>query len=286
MRGLCALASLCLMGLAGGCVTPAGAPVVVAPDVDKVVAEQPVESPRKGTARLWREFSVGSQGRGTRRVGAIDIAGNVGTVAVDDKVLHGLVYEVQDWHEYGYVLYDVLAVDAAGYYVVYLYCRDGKLTDIYWESFWDDLEYEKAVGTCVRETTPTESEVTFGPVEVPEGLVAGYVVDSERLAVGADGIGHMDLLGRRYDVYAFSHVGCAECKAGDLNGWDELHVMLDLPGEDCFGILYLYGNGTQGERVQFGYGFCTNPIKDLPSTVFDAPWQRHDPTRQPAIQGQ
>lgn len=257
------------------------------PVADRTVAEQPVEvAPDPGPTRLWREFNVSSQGRGTRRIGDVQIIGNTGTIAVDDKELRGFVYEVQDWKEYGYVLYDVLAVDDEGYYIFYLYCREDALTDIYWESHWDDLEYEKATGACSRIQKPAESHVDFGPVKAPEGLVGGYTIDSPRLALSDDGTGHVDLLGRRYDVYAFSYVGCAECNAGAMKGWDELHVMLDTPTEDCFAILYLFGDGVSGDSVQLGYGFCTTPVKDLPSTVFPARWSAAVKQPQPSNPGQ
>jgi hypothetical protein len=271
----------CVALLLGACVGPQAVTQTVVPAPDTAVVEKPVEAVSPGPTRLWRNFNVGSEGRGTRRVGAVSVAGNVGTVMVDDKELQGFVYEVQDWAEYGYVLYDVLAVDESGYYVFYLYCRDDKLTDIYWESYWDDLEYEKAVGTCSRTQTPTEAHVSFGPVKIPDGLVAGYTIDSKRLSLAADGTGSVELLGNRYDIYAFSYVGCAECNAGQQRGWEELHVLLDTPDEDCFAILYLFGDENGGDRVQLGYGFCTVPVKDLPSTVFPAPWKRLPATQPP-----
>lgn len=277
--------ALALTGCATTNSTQTDTPPEVAARPAVEVEPAAVDAPAPGV-RLWRDFRVGSEGRGTRRIGPVSIADNTGSVEVDGKVLEGFVYEVQDWKEYGYVLYDVLAVDNAGYYVLYLYCRDGKLTDVYWESFWDDLEYEKAVGTCSRVVEATESEVRFDPVKVPGGLVEGYTIDSNRLSLAEDGTGSVQLLGRRYDIHAFSFVGCAECNSGSLRGWDELHVMLDTEDEDCFAILYLFGDGKSGDKVQLGYGFCTEPVKDLPSTVFPARWERVDPTSQPANPGQ
>ena len=278
------LPTLLALALAG-CATTTEGPVIptaLAP-AEVVVDEAGARKTPSATTRLVREFDTSATGSGSRRIGRVDVQRNAGTIEVDGREIKGFIYDVQDWDEYGYVLYDFLAVDAGQYYVLYLYCRDGALTDIYWESFADDLQYEKMFGACSRLQETTESQVSWDPVSSPrEGLVVGYEIEGDNLHLGADGRGTLTLMDHDYEIHAFSYVGCGDCLSDGRVGWEELHIMMDMPDEDCFGILYLYGKANSpypGQTVQLGYGFCTNPVKDLPNTMFTAVWSHTEPSQ-------
>ncbi len=253
-----------------------------------LVGAQAAERPNKGANRLRAEegveirrlFTANASGLGSTRLGRVEVKGNVAEIEIDGKPVRGFVYTTQDWVEYGYTLLDVIVTEGGAYTVLYLYCRGDQLTDVYWESYSDSLQYEKLSGSCALIDDPSSTRFTFEPVGLPPGeLVKGYTVQGPNIAFNPDGTGTITIMDTTFSVRAFSFVGCTDCVTAQRRGWEELHVHMTADGQECFGVLYLYGAASaqglpvDGQAAQLGYGFCTRPrVKDLPNTLLQASW--------------
>ena len=284
--GLLALALISLLSQPGCATTQADCkePAVLAPaevDAELGARKRANIDKRRAGPPLGRPFRASATGQGLLRLGQIEVVDNKAAIEIDGHKGQGFVYTTQDWQEYGYTLLDVIITEGGAYTVLYLYCRAGKLTDVYWESYDDDLQYEKLSGTCKLDPQITRTEHTFERVKPPiGGLVQGFTVKGPNIAMESSGEGTLTLMNTTYNVRAFSFVGCTDCVNAQRKGWEELHVWLGAEDQDCFGVLYLYSDAAAqglpmgGQAAQLGYGFCTHPVKDLPNTLFRATWTR------------
>lgn len=233
--------------------------------------EVPTVDPTDGTFTF--DPRVGLSGMGSLHVGGIDVVDGFGTVVVDGESLPVLVHHEQPFGEW--TLYQALAVAPNGWTLLWFYCRDGALTDVYLESTAGlQLEYETARGVCAIEPGPVEVAVQFPATElavVYNGDV--FAIDGPELSVADGQLGTATIAGQDWVVAPFETVDCTSC-GGD--GWFEVHTVLwDPLGERaCFSILYLRGPAATGDSVQITYAIALPDLDDpIGNVVLDAQWQ-------------
>ncbi len=221
-------------------------------------------------------FSIGIEGRGAGRYGAVTIASGSGSVEIDGEHLPLGVYEQQEWEAFGYTLYQALAVADDALTVLWFYCRDGALTDI-WAEGTDGslLERVPATGTCAESPAASTVNVSFGAVDMPiPPLLDGFTVIGPDVGIEGASPGFLRVGGTELDVYVFSHVDCTvEC--GEA-GWHELHALFwDAERRWlCFGIFYLFLDDRQ---PQLAYAFSLPSLQapfgaqTLPDTTWSGP---------------
>lgn len=165
-----------------------------------------------------------------------------GTVEIDGVQVPVSVYERQQWGQFGYTLYQALAVEADRLHVLWFYCRDGALTDVWIESTdGNHLVVESASGSCTESDAPSEVTSSFPAVEmeVPP-LVGGFTLTGPDVEIDGAQPGLVRVGGSEFDVYVFGHVDCTQdC---GTPGWHELHALV-WDGDAqwlCVGIFYLF----------------------------------------------
>ncbi len=231
----------------------------------------PTVEPTDGTFTF--DPRVGIAGMGSLLVGEIDLVDGFGTVVVDGESLPALVHHEQPFGEW--TLYQAIAVAPSGWTLLWFYCRDGELTDVYLESTsGQQLVPESTEGTCAIEPGPVEVAVQFPATELAVVYNGDpFAIDGPDLAVVDGELGSATIDGQSWIVAPFETVDCTACGGA---GWYEVHVVLwDPQGERaCFAILYLHGPGAEGDGVQIAYAIALPDLDDpIGNVVLDATWQ-------------
>ena len=188
------------------------------------------------------DFTIAIDGAGTGLVGAIDVTDGAGTVELDGRTVPVGVYERQDWSDFGYTLYQTVGVDADRWWILWFYCRDDRLTDVFFQgSAGPTLQSVVATGSCEGNASPSSVRVDFPRSNVEVGpLLDTFEVIGPEIEIPAGSPGVLRTSAATYDVWAFGHVDCTESCGAD--GWHEIHALVRDPttGDVCFSIFYLY----------------------------------------------
>lgn len=187
-------------------------------------------------------FTITIDGDGTGRVGDVAITGGSGTVVIDGATLPLGVYERQAWDAFGYTLFQALAVAPDQLSVLWFYCRDGALTDVWIETAnGPPMAHHPASGTCTESSSPSAVEVDFPALDMPHPmLVDGFELAGPNVEIVGAQPGSLRVASDEYEVYVFGLVDCTmEC--GDA-GWYELHALLWDGRRQAlsFAIFYLF----------------------------------------------
>ena len=217
----------------------------------------PTTEPTMGQIAL--PFWVDVTGSGSLSVGDIDLSGGWGTAVIEGEVLPLLAYERQPWPEQGYVLYQALAVASDRWYVVWLYCAGGQLTDLYIEgTAGPPLTPELASGVCEGGQGETVVDVDL-PGTTFALLYQGepFTVEGPDVSLSAGTLGSLFHDGVDYVAAPFETIDCSDCGMG---GWFELHMILwdAASSRACFSIAYLQ----EDEVVRFTYTVCLPDLSD------------------------
>lgn len=186
-------------------------------------------------------FGLSLNGNGTGFIGAVSVTDNAGTIAVDGSSLAIAFYEKQPWPEFGYTLYQGIAIGPTRWDVVWAYCNTGGSLAYIWHEGMTGapLDYLNATGTCADTAVTTSTTVAFPAVSFDTPVpVAGYTIDGAdiSLANGESGLLRFDGAWRAFVV--FERVDCTACGGA---GWHELHSVVwdESVGAAVFVILYL-----------------------------------------------
>lgn len=223
------------------------------------------------TSVLWeQEYSAEIEGSGDRRVTAVSVEGNTGTVRLDGEEIPVVVYLEFYWEYAGILTYTLLGVQEDRLSTFWAYCdNEGNLTQIWYEtSDGTPVAYTDASGACANRAEPSASLVEFPPLDLPiPKLLDGFSIEGSDLTWNGEEPGLMDLAGEAWLLYPYNLVDCTEI-CGDPGAW-ELHSLLWNPAtlEACFGIVYLWE--PPEEMVSLDLGLCL-PSLDTPGGVFDA----------------
>lgn len=175
-----------------------------------------------------------------------------------------LVYEEQPFGEW--TLYQSLAVAPDGWTVIWFYCSEGMLTDVYFETTTGlPLQYELASGTCDIVPGSSETEVSFPGTEF--ALIYNgedFSIDGADIAVIGGQLGTVVLDGIEHVLAPFETVDCADCGGA---GWFEVHAILWDPVavRACFAIFYLLPDA---DEVQMTYAMCLPDLVDPMGSIF------------------
>jgi hypothetical protein len=203
-------------------------------------------------------YSAAIQGSGSNVVGAVSIAGNVGSIQVSGVTYPTFIQENIPWTDKGYTLYQGLALDETHFFVYWVYCQTGKIASIYIEGVGDQtLENEVASGKCEATNEDTSFEVSVPEIQLrPIQPIKGFEIDGDGIYLSSTtGVGVLDLpsMGEKYAFEPFSRVDCSDCGKG---GWQELHAMFwnQSLSRVCFGIIYLENQDLS--EVSLDYSMC------------------------------
>ena len=206
--------------------TPPEMPPAIAVDATNVTTSLP--------------FGLTLDGSGAGIVGAVSVTDNVGVIAVEGTSLAVAFYEQQPWPEFGYTLYQGIAVGATRWDVVWAYCDDGGLAYVWHEGVnGPPLDYLAASGTCVDSGVQTSTSVAFPALLIATPPpVSGFTIDGADVVLGNGATGALRADGSWRAFVAFGSVDCTAC-GGD--GWHELHSVAwdEDTGSATFVILYL-----------------------------------------------
>lgn len=229
---------------------PAGAPYV---------NRNPGVTPRT-RGKLETNFELSISGEGGVRVGRVEVTHNTGQIEVHGKKHRVLAYYKTPVQE-GRDVFQAVAVSPTAWYIVWFYCLDGQLVDMFLQG---------TDGTTMRPDTGTGTcEVGPGPVVVDVDLpehelawpstpdVAAFSVNGEGVTIN-DGVGTIDVNGTPFAFAAMTGLDCRDgARCGSSRpGWWELHGMMRNreTDETCFTIGYL--TPSRPGRVSFQYTLC------------------------------
>lgn len=227
--------------------------------------------PTSGTLDL--DFSISLSGAGTNTVGQISMVDGAGTVRVHGREVDAVVYERQPWPEFGYTLYQILAVADDAWYVLWAYCSGQTLEHFYFEGTdGTSLDTEPATGTCAGTDVPSTTQVDLPAVDMPlPETDLGFTFLGADLDLDGVNPGTVHIAGRDMVLLPFESVDCTGvCGAGS---WYELHAILwdRDAGRACFGIFYMT-IGTD-DRVALTYSLTLPDLTDPAGyTTFAATW--------------
>lgn len=203
-------------------------------------------------------FSFAATGAGSSRVGTITIDENQGQVVLDGKTLPVLSYLQQPWEPY--TLYQTLLVDDDAWYLMWLYCVGDELRHIYFEGTnGTRLADEPASGSCAAMTESTSIPVALPATTLRIEPNRAFEIVGERLSLGKDGRGMVQLGSKRYDLFPFEVVDCLDC-ADD--GWLELHSVFTPPEGGAAGTMILYFYASKPTEIMGTYGLELPSLKD------------------------
>lgn len=189
---------------------------------------------------LTLDYEVRLQGVGSDDIGAIDVVGPRGTIAIDGRTVPVVAYERQGFE--GYTLYQMLAVENDRITVVWAYCEYDDLAAFYFESTdGTRMQTEWAEGTCYETPGTTTARVDLPALDMPiPRLLDDYTISGPQIALDGDEPGRIVLSGTSQILYPFEEVDCTD-DCGP-NGWREIHTLIWEPTSSAlsFGILYLY----------------------------------------------
>jgi hypothetical protein len=219
------------------------------------------------SADVQLKAALVAEGRGTDRIGAIDMQGGVGSIEIAGAKVQALAYAPVDWTEAGYQLYQTLAVARDRLFVIWFYCADQRLTGIYSEGTEAlPLAWEPASGSCTELVDGAARRVTFPAIDMPvPKLIGGFRVAGPQLKLEAGQAGTFELEGRTLKVLPFQVVDCSTCPEDGFDGWYELHALLwDATLRKVrFGAFYL----SPRHAGQIGLDYMIG----LPDVTFGAP---------------
>lgn len=214
-------------------------------------------------------FTVAASGAGQKRLDALDIAQDTGTLTLEGSAHRGIAYQMHDWGQAGYVLYDVLSVaeDGSDLAVTYLYCQGTNLPYAYTESLVHPMDWETTAGTCEGTGTPMTAAADLPALSVTtQPLNTGISIQGSDLQLGAAG-GNVVLGGKQWQLVPFNTVDCStNCPGGS---WYEIHTLLTADQQGCFAILYLFPDSPT--YVQLSYTMCL-PSLERPTATYQADW--------------
>ena len=173
-------------------------------------------------AMVTLPFGMSATGSGTGLIGAVDVAANAGTIAIQGTSLAIAFYEKQPWPEFGYTLYQGIAVGASRWDVVWLYCSGSTLSYVWHEGMTGiAIDYVNASGTCADSGASTATTVELPAMELATPpAVPGYSIDGVEIALPDGESGLVRIEGVLLPFVPFSVIDCTAC-GGD--GWYELH---------------------------------------------------------------
>lgn len=219
-------------------------------------------------------YSISISGRGSRSVGAISIDGGFGTISIEGTPLPIAIYEKQPWPEFGYTLYQALAVAGDRWFALWFYCQPNGLAYIYIEGTdGTPLTLVDSTGECTESDVPSTIAASFPAVDLIAPRVDdGFVVSGQDVSLDGAAPGWVRVGSSELAVYVFEHIDCTlDCGA---DGWHELHALLWDPERRwlCFGIFYLHTDHQQ--PVFLTYTFSLPVLQDpIGSVEFpDATW--------------
>lgn len=215
-------------------------------------------------------FTISVTGAGTDRVGAVSIAGAVGTMELGGAVLPVAIYEQQPFFDY--TLYQALAVAPDNWWLLWLYCQNGELTYVYSEAtHGPPIDYEVASGRCVESPMPSTAHITFPAVEMPlPPLFPGYAIDGPSIQYDGTAPGTVTLGPTSLAFLPFGEVDCT--RVCGTPGWLELHAVLwdQAAMRACSAILYLF---EPGQPLLLTYSLTLPDLTDIAGqTQLDATW--------------
>ena len=218
-------------------------------------------------------FDVAAAAHGGRYIESANISGAFGRVQIAGTQLPAVVYERVPWPEIGSTLYQAIAVDQDGWWILWFYCQNGALAATYYESTnGGGAQLEPGLGgSCTESLNPAQVHVELPATRLGlPTLVSGYHVEGADVSIGCDGTGKLHLGTRELQVFSFGAVDCSEC-ASSGGGWRELHAILWDPeaARACFGIFYLQSPGS----VKLEYALSLPDLHDPGPVTFDADWQ-------------
>lgn len=224
-------------------------------------------------------FEVDVAGSATGTTGDVSVADNAGTIELDGGATAAAFYEKQPWTDFGYTLYQGVAVGSTSLDVVWLYCEDGTDLSYVWREGVNGpaLAYLDATGTCGGSDALTSTSVTFPAlsIDVP-ATVPGYTIDGAEITLADGETGYLTIGGAPFPFVVFEDVDCTAC-GGD--GWYELHSLLwdHAAQRTIFVIFYL--DFAYPDRVLAAYARSLPDFDDPIGTLeLDAAW-----TAQPGV---
>ena len=194
-------------------------------------------------AELSLPFSVDVDATGTSRVGAVKLDASAGDVVVDGIRTSAAVVGRTDFFDEE--VYEVLAVSADRWDVLWIYCRQGAVRGAYVESTATPgaVAAEPMIGgTCAEHPDAASVHARFPAF----GIAPPALPSSSRLTLAGSGLsydghgpGKITAFGRTLELYPFGLVDCTK-GCGD-RGWYEVHALMwDAAGSTAsFGVLYL-----------------------------------------------
>lgn len=280
------LPAILLCALLGGCAANGGGPgsgdddddddVVSDDDDDDDGATTPVMPATievdATDVMVTLPFGVTADGAGTGLIGAVDVAANTGTVAIQGTSLAVAFYEKQPWPEYGYTLYQGIAVGTSRWDVLWLYCTTSGLAYVWHEGMGGlAIDYVNASGTCSDTGASTSTTVALPALDLDTPApVAGYSIDGAGISL-TDGDSGLVYVGSTLLPFVpFSVVDCTAC-GGD--GWYELHSVAwdELEARAIFVIFYL--DFAYPDRVLAAYARSIPDFDDPVGVLdLDATW--------------
>ena len=144
---------------------------------------------------LTLDYEVRLQGVGSDDIGAIDVVGPRGTIAIDGRTVPVVAYERQGFE--GYTLYQMLAVENDRITVVWAYCEYDDLAAFYFESTdGTRMQTEWAEGTCYETPGTTTARVDLPALDMPiPRLLDDYTISGPQIALDGDEPGRIVLSG-------------------------------------------------------------------------------------------
>lgn len=186
-------------------------------------------------------FGIAVTGSGSDLVGAISVTSNAGTIELEGETVAIAFYEKQPWPEFGYTLYQGIAIGASRWDVVWLYCQGSNLAYVWHEGVGGpSIDYVNATGTCADTGANTETAVAFPALDLATPVPAtGFTIDGGAALLLADGEpGLLVANSVPLPFVPFEVIDCTACGGG---GWWELHSIAwdETLDRATFVILYL-----------------------------------------------
>jgi hypothetical protein len=217
--------------------------------------------------------SVDVHGSGTSGIGALEFVQSVGTCEIDGTTISAIIYDIVPWPSRGLTILNIVAPTPDDLHVLFLYCSEDTLTDVWHESYADPLtsyraQGEVAFGGRITAVRPRLERIATLPDS--EQLVAGFVMEGTDIHYAGD-VGSISILDSTYELRPFEMVDCSDCGGDGRSGWYELHSMIGTPGTDLgFGILYLFTD--RQDRAYLNYYIHLGPVRLGESPTLTAEW--------------
>lgn len=217
-------------------------------------------------------FEVDVDGSAMGAVGDVTVTNNSGTIELDGDALPITFYEKQLWTDFGYTLYQGLAVGSSSLDVIWLYCEGSSLSYVWREGVnGPALDHHDASGTCAGTDTPAATTVAYPAftLETP-ATGPGYTIDGDDISLPDGETGLVTIDGITYPFVAFEDVDCTEC-GGD--GWHELHSLLWDGAADRLIFVIFYLDFGYPDRVLAAYARSLPDFEDPVGILeLDATW--------------